>query len=301
VTDLPTSRDTFASFDYYAGCYAKQSTRELDASARRGCAALGIELHEMTAAPCCGAGDVQEVAPRLNAAVNGLTLAHAERHGRDILTVCNICNLNLRQVAAQLAGGREPAAKVSPVLAEAGLAYDGGVEAKHLLWVLAADALVERLSASVTRPLRGLRVAPFYGCQILRPGDINPVDDPDDPCSLERLIEACGAEPVEHPQRLTCCGWPVVMAREETALGMTARVLASARDADADLIVTPCPHCHVSLDAYQPAAEKLLADELRLPVVHLPQLVGLALGLTPADLGLNRHVVPTAPALRKLA
>lgn len=294
-----SSRPTL-SYDYYTGCYAKQSNRELDAATRRTCSELGIELHEMTAAPCCGAGDVQEIDAGLNAAVNGLTLAQAERHGRGILTVCNICNLNLRQVAVELKSDPGQSARVNRVLGEVGHACGGGVEVKHLLWVLVGEYGVDRLVASVVRPLRGLKVAAFYGCQILRPSDINQVDDPDDPRSLETLIEACGGSPVQYEERLTCCGWPIVVAREDTAVGMAVRVLASAAEAGAEAIVTPCPHCHISLDGYQASAEKMLADELRLPVMHLPQLVGLALGIAPGELRLDTHVVSTEPALRKL-
>ena len=289
-----------SSYSYYPGCYPKGSTRELDVATRRTCEALGIALHEMTAAPCCGAGDVQEIDAPLNAAVNALTLAQAERAGEDILTICNVCNLNLRQVNAELCADPGELARVNEVLAAAGYGYRGTVEVRHLLWVLARDVGPERLAAAVARPLRGLRVAPFYGCQVLRPSAVNDFEDPDDPRSLETIVAACGAEAVDHERRTACCGWPIVMAREDGAVFMAARVLASAKEAGADVIVTPCPLCHISLDGYQASAEKMLADELGLPVVHLPQLVGLALGASPRELRLDKHVVRTAPALRKL-
>jgi len=288
------------SYAYYTGCVAKESTRELDAATRAVCDALGIELHEMLAAPCCGAGDVHEIAPRLNSAVNALTLAQAEREGRDVLTICNVCNLNLRQVNDELRGDAAALERANRALSAAGYSYRGEVEVTHLLWVLYRDFGVGRLRAAVRRPLRGLKVAPFYGCQVLRPSTLNPVDDPDNPGSLEEIIGALGAQPVSYAERTSCCGFPIVVAREDTALGMSGKILAGAKSAGADAIVTPCPLCHLSLDGYQDKAERVVGDELRLPILHLPQLVGLALGLPPRSLGLHKHVVPTGTLLSRL-
>lgn len=288
------------SYAYYTGCVAKESTRELDAATQAVCHVLGIDLHEMPAAPCCGAGDVQEIAPRLNTAVNALTLAQAERKGRDILTICNICNLNLRQANAELRDDAAALERANRALSAAGYSYGGGTEVTHLLWVLYRDFGPTRLRAAVQRRLAGLKVAPFYGCQILRPSAVNPVDDPDNPQSLEAIIEAVGAEPVSYDGRTRCCGWPIVVAREETAVVMSSQILANAKHAGADAIVTPCPLCHLSLDAYQEKAERATGHELRLPILHLPQLVGLALGIPPRQLRLQGHVVSTRLVLSKL-
>ncbi len=289
------------SYAYYTGCVPKQSSRELDVATRLVCERLGVELHEMTGAPCCGAGDVDQARPALNRAVNAVTLAQAERAGLDILTICNVCTLNLRAVNATLRGDGAELARANRALQAGGYSYGGSVEVTHLLWVLYRELGAERLAAAVRRPLRGLRTAAFYGCQVLRPDDLNGVDDPDDPRSLETIIAACGATPVAYEGRTKCCGWPIVVAREDTATSASGAIVAAAGAAGAQLIVTPCPLCHISLDGYQALAARRRGDpEPRLPVLHLSQLVGLALGLSPLELRLHRHIVSTRAVLARL-
>ena len=173
------------SYAYYTGCVPRQSGRELDVATRLVCERLGIGLREMTGAPCCGAGDVDETRPALNRAVNAVTLAQAERAGLDILTICNVCTLNLRAVNAALRDDPVELARANRALQAGGYSYGGSVEVTHLLWVLYRDLGPERLKAAVARPLRGLATAAFYGCQVLRPAELSGVDDPDDPRSLE--------------------------------------------------------------------------------------------------------------------
>jgi len=289
------------SYAYYTGCVPKQSGRELDVATRLVCERLGIGLREMTGAPCCGAGDVDETRPALNRAVNAVTLAQAERQGLDILTICNVCTLNLRAVNAVLREQPEELARANRALQAGGYAYSGSVEVTHLLWVLYRDLGPERLKAAVARPLRGLATAAFYGCQVLRPSDLHGVDDPDDPRSLDEIIAACGADPVAYEGRTDCCGWPIVVAREDAATTASGAIIASARDAGAELIVTPCPLCHISLDGYQAVgAQRRGEPEPHLPILHLSQLVGLALGLSPIQLRLHRHVVSARALLARL-
>ena len=287
-------------YAYYTGCVPKQSTRELDVSTRLVCERLGIGLEEMTGAPCCGAGDVDEIRPRLNLAVNAVTLAQAERDGLDILTICNVCALNLRAANQLLNDDAGEMALANEALAAAGYSYGGSVKVTHLLAVLVNEVGREALAAKVTRALRGLRLAPFYGCQLLRPGAVTGNPAPDDPRGLETIIEACGATPVDHAARLKCCGWPVIVAREQAAVAASGGVLAAAIDAGADAIVTPCPLCHISLDGYQQKAAQLSGRPLHVPVLHLSQLIGLALGFSPLELRLDRHVTSTRGVLARL-
>ena len=166
---------------------------------------------------------------------------------------------HLQRLHAQPAPGR-PQAEGRPRAAgsrqrnlrEVGAAtYSGGVDVRHLLWEIAEGEGYERLKQIASKPLTGLKVAPFYGCQILRPSKLLGFEDPDRPQSLERIIEACGAEPVDYPSKIKCCGFPIVLAREEVALGELIQPLAEAKEAGADAMVTPCPLCHLSLDAWQ--------------------------------------------------
>jgi succinate dehydrogenase / fumarate reductase cytochrome b subunit len=291
-------------YAYFPGCVTKHGSLELDAATRAVCERLGIELDELTAAPCCGAGDLQEIDPQLTAALNALTLAQAERKGADVLTVCNVCTLSLRQTNELLAADEGARAAAARALAAAGWSYGGGVDVTHLLWVLWKQVGAARLAEAVTRRLTGVVIAPFYGCQALRPGGanigVNADDSADQPSALEDLIVACGARAVDYDGRLKCCGWPIAGAREEASATMAAHAVLNAKRAGADAIVTPCPLCHTSLEAGQREARRLVGEELRVPVLHVPQLVGLALGCSPSELSLQRHLVSAAPLLARL-
>jgi succinate dehydrogenase / fumarate reductase, cytochrome b subunit len=295
-------------YAYFPGCVTKHGSLELDVATRAVCERLGIELDELASAPCCGAGDLQEIDPQLTAALNALTLAQAERKKADVLTVCNVCTLNLRQTNALLAADQVARAAADKALAAAGWSYSGGVEVTQLLWVLWKELGTTRLAEAVTRRLTGVVVAPFYGCQALRPGGagifasigVNADDSADLPSAMEDLVGACGARAVDYDGRLKCCGWPIAGARDGASATMAARVVLNAARAGADAIVTPCPLCHTSLEAGQRDARRLVGEELRLPILHLPQLIGLALGCSPAELGLKRHLVSTAPLLARL-
>ena len=181
-------------------------------------------------------------------------------------------------------------------LAEYGLEYQKGLENKNLLWLLVEDYGLDELSKRVKRPLENLKVGPFYGCYIVRPTDRLGIDDehPRD-TYLGLLIEALGGTVIEYAGAQKCCGFPIITMNKEASLKQAGRHLGDAADADADCLVTPCPLCHLNLDLQQPLAERVMGRELNMPVLHLPQLIGLALGLEPKELGLGRHIVkPTS-------
>ena len=245
-------------YAYYPGCLASLSQKELDSSTRAVCAKLGVELVELESMTCCGAGDIHEAKPDYYLHLNARILGQAEALGiPTILTICNVCTLNLRQANKKLKQDSDELERVNRNLAEVGAAtYSGDVDVRHLLWEVSEGDGYERFKEIAVRSLEGLRVAPFYGCQILRPSKLLGFENPDSPQSLERLIEACGAEAIDYEAKVKCCGFPIVLAREDVALGMAVQPLAQARDAGADVIVTPCPLCHLSLDAWQQKAEK---------------------------------------------
>jgi succinate dehydrogenase / fumarate reductase cytochrome b subunit len=287
---------------YYKGCLAGLSARELDSSTRALAPKLGLELVELEKVTCCGAGDIQTADPDYALHLNARILSEAEHAGLDtILTVCNVCTLNLRQAAWQL-GDEELRARVNENLSRAGAAtYSGGVEVTHLLWLIARGEGLERLKQVALKKLDGLRVAPFYGCQLLRPSKLMGFEDPDRPSSLETVIEACGGVPVDYPAKTLCCGFPILLAREKRSLAELARPLEQALDAGAEAMVTSCPLCHLSLDAWQKSAERSRGRKLGLPIFHLSQMIALAAGIEPAQLELKRHVVPMGPLLDRLA
>jgi succinate dehydrogenase / fumarate reductase cytochrome b subunit len=287
---------------YYKGCLASLSARELDSSTKALAPRVGLDLVELESVTCCGAGDIHEAEPDYYLHLNARILAYASATGCDtLLTVCNVCTLNLRQANWQLVGDPELRARVNANLAAVGVpAYERDVDVRHLLWVLSEGDGYERLQSSAHKGLKGLRIAPFYGCQILRPSRLLGFEDPDAPSSLERIIEACGGEAVDYPAKLKCCGFPIIQAREDTALGELIQPIQQAVDAGADAMVTPCPLCHLSLDAWQAKLEDATGKRFDLPILHLSQLIGVAAGLGEAELKFRRHVVSVAPLAERL-
>jgi len=287
---------------YYKGCLASLSAKELDTSTQALAPKVGLDLIELESVTCCGAGDIHEAEPDYYLHLNARILAWAADTGADtLLTVCNVCTLNLRQANWQLLNDDVLRERVNGNLVSVGVPrYERDVDVRHLLWELADGEGWERLRVAAHKGLKGLRVAPFYGCQILRPSKILGFEDPDRPSSLERIIEACGGEAVDYPAKLKCCGFPIIQAREETALGELVQPIEQALEAGADVMVTPCPLCHLSLDAWQSKLKAMTGRDYGLPVLHLAQLIGVAAGLPESELQFRRHVVPVEPALERI-
>jgi len=287
---------------YYKGCLASLSAKELDSSTKALAPKVGLELVELETVTCCGAGDIHEAEPDYYLHLNARILAYAEAAGCDeLLTVCNVCTLNLRQANWQLKNDDGLRERVSNNLERVGVPpYSGNVEVRHLLWEIADGEGYELLKQSAHKGLKGLKIAPFYGCQILRPSKLLGFEDPDRPWSLERIIEACGGTAIDYPAKVKCCGFPIIQAREETALGELIQPIEQAKEAGADAIVTPCPLCHLSLDAWQSKLKAATGKDFAMPILHLSQLVGVAAGLEESELKFKRHVVPVTPVLEKL-
>ena len=267
--------------------------------------ALGIELVELKKASCCGSGTFKEDSQLLEDTVNARNIALAESLNLPLLTHCSTCQGVIGHVDERLKAAQQndPAylAQVNGLLKQEGCSpYQGSTEVKHLLWALVADFGIEALQERVTRKLAGLKCAAFYGCYLLRAQDHLPYDDPYNPQSMERVFEAIGATPIYYRGRTQCCGWPLSSYATTESFKMAGGHIQEAIAAGADCIVTPCPLCHLNLDSRQPEVEKVVGQTLGLPVLHLPQLVALALGVSPKELGLDRHVVSTRSVLDRL-
>jgi succinate dehydrogenase / fumarate reductase, cytochrome b subunit len=288
-------------FAYYPGCIAEFSSKELDKTTKALAPLLDIELLPMPAATCCGAGDIAEAKPNLYLTLNVRILSQAEEMGVDVLTICNVCTLNLRRANKMVKEDARLLEQVNEELVKAGARpYEGTKEVTHLLWYLATEEGLSLLEKQGPRGLNGLRVAPYYGCQLLRPSSVMGFEDPDKPQSLERLITALGGEVADYEAKSKCCGFPIILAREEVALGELIQPLTEAKEAGADAMVTPCPLCHLSLDAWQGKAARESDMELGMPIFHLAQLVGAAAGLTYDELQFKRHLVKPYPATDKI-
>ena len=286
---------------FYPGCVSRGGCPELYPSAVAVAGRLGIDLQELVGASCTGAGVLQESNPFLGDCLNARTFAMAERLGLPLMTICSTCQGVMAQAHHRLMNDPPYKAKVNQALAEEGLEFRGPVTIKHLLWILVEDIGLQRVKSLVVRPLRGLKVAPFYGCYIMRPSRALSLEEhPQRLKALEMVIEALGAEPVDFPGKAKCCGFPILTINERNSVAMVAQHTLDAKGRGADAMVTPCPLCHLNLDGYQPKAAGRARRSIDLPILHLPQLVGLALGLEPAALGMGRHIVPTFDMLVQL-
>ena len=288
-------------YAFFPGCVSRGGCPELYQATTLICQKLGIEIQEMPRASCTGAGVLQEKNQVLGDTLNARTFALAEELGLPILTICSTCQGVMGQANLRLKSDPEYLAKINSFLAEEGLEYKGGAQPKHLLWVLIEDYGLDKLLEHVTRPLVGVRMAPFYGCYLVRPPDaLDIAENPERQDSLERLIDALGATVVDFSGKTRCCGFPILTINEKNSVAMVAKHTSEVKDLGADAMVTPCPLCHLNLDGYQPKAAKQAKRQIDVPIIHMPQLVGLSMGISPQELGLQRHIVNTKPLIVKL-
>jgi succinate dehydrogenase / fumarate reductase, cytochrome b subunit len=284
---------------YWPGCVSRGFTPELHGSMEKVAPLLDIELVSLDRACCTGAGVIAEHNQELADTLNARTFALAQQvEGADLMmNICSTCQGAQGECQERLDASAEYREQVNTTLREeAGLEYQAGVVNKNFLWVLVEEIGLDNLKSMVKRPLTDLRVGPFYGCYIVRPTDRLGIDNetPRDKY-LGWVVEALGGTVVDYAGSHKCCGFPIITMNKQASLTQAGRHVGDAKDAEADCIVTPCPLCHLNLDLQQPLAAKQVGRELDLPILHLPQLVGLALGLSPKELGMGRHVVkPTS-------
>lgn len=288
------------SYAYYPGCVAQETAKELDSATKYVAKELGIELISMPEASCCGGGIIDGFDKNLKLYINGRTLALAEKEGLDILTVCNTCTLTLSEVNEELINDKESMDKTNEYLSKIGLKYEGKVKIKHLLYAIRDDIGLDNLRKKVVRSLKGVNIAPFYGCHILRPSSVLKFDDVENPRGFEELIKALDGEPVSYARRTKCCGFQTILVNETTSTALAGNAIFEAQEQNADVMVTPCPLCHLSLDTYQTVAAKSINKKLSLPIMHLPQLVGIALGGDYAEMGFSRHNISLRPIMAKI-
>ncbi|WP_318507116.1 CoB--CoM heterodisulfide reductase iron-sulfur subunit B family protein [Bacillus sp. T3] len=287
-------------YAFFPGCTLESAAEELMISTKKIASALGIELIEINGWTCCGASHIQDVDNLLATSINARNIALAEEMGTvKMLTVCNTCTLMLRTAKLKMDKNEKLRTQVNEGLDRAGLKYKGTTEVTHLLWALIEDYGLENLRKKVVRPLTGLKVANFYGCHIVMPPDVMGFENHMNPQSMEMVADVLGAESVDFDQRLACCGFHSVYPAEREVMDLTAKNCLSPKYAGADCIVTPCPLCQLQLDAYQPEAQKVNPEDISMPILHLPQLIGLALGFSPEELAIQRHVVDAIPALKR--
>lgn len=278
-------------FAYYPGCSARSTCAELNEATLLVAKKLDLELTQLESATCTGARELRAIDPAAFYALNVRILALAEREGLPLMTICNTCTLNVLDAHAAFVSDPALAKSVNERLAPEGLHYSGRTRISHFLWVLYEDIGEERLRELVVNPLTGMTVAAFYGCHITRPPLRYGFVDSRNNIALERLAKILGCEPIDYSGRTECCGFHTAAHDEKVAIKLTGQHIASAKTGGAKAMVTPCPLCHTVLDGFQREMEKDMSEKLDMPILHLPQLVGLALGLSPEALNLDRHMV----------
>jgi succinate dehydrogenase / fumarate reductase cytochrome b subunit len=284
---------------YWPGCVSRGFTPELHGAMAAVAPLLDIELIELDRANCCGAGVISEHNQELADTLNARTFAMAQQtDGELMMNICSTCQGAQTECQERLDANAVYRERVNGSLSGSGLHYEQGIVNKNFLWVLVEDIGLETLRGMVKRPLTNLRVGPFYGCYIIRPADRIGIDEehPRD-TYLGQLIEALGGTVIDYAGSHKCCGFPIITMNKTASLKQAGRHLGDAIDADADCLVTPCPLCHLNLDLQQPLAAAVVGRQLGMPVLHLPQLVGLALGLSPKELGMGRHIVKPKPVI----
>ncbi len=291
-------------YSYYPGCSLERNAIAYHQSTMAVAAPLGIEFAEVEDWNCCGATEyiAIELLPAYALIARNLALAASQAsNGGQLVAPCSACFLNLSKTNYYMTDSPELAGQVNAALAAGGLHYEpGSVQVRHLLEIIVNDVGYEAVAEKVTKPLYDLRVAPYYGCLIVRPGFEGVFDDPEYPTTLDKLMRVLGAAVVDFPLKAHCCGGHMTQISEPVALDLIRRLLKNAADYEADVIVTLCPMCQLNLDAYQENVNKHFGTDYRIPILYFTQLMGLAFGIPTGELGFGKEFVDAAPALAKI-
>ncbi len=270
----------------FLGCSIPYRVASYEISSRKILQKLGVELVEMPDYNCCGLPlDPADHDVMLTLAARNLCMA--EKAGLNIITLCPGCAGTLRKVNKLLKEDKHERERVNGWLKEAGLEYKGTIEVKHLMQALAEDVGLERIKEAVKKPLSNLSVAEHNGCHVVRPQKYIGFDDPEDPAILKSLIEVTGAKCLDYMDETECCGAPIVGVNDRISLALTRDKLSHMKDVKAQAVITVCPFCHMMFDTNQTRIERTFNETYGMPVLHYPQLLGLAMGFTPEELALK--------------
>lgn len=290
------------SYAYYPGCSLKSSAKEYNISTKAMLESIGIEANDIDDWNCCGATAGHAINHNLSLALPARNLAIAEeKRVETIIAPCSECFHNLATVNKVLKEDEREKRNVNKMLADAELEFTGSTEVRHVLDVVAHDIGYEYLKENTKRDLSKLRIAPYYGCLVVRPPDIVNFDRLENPQTMDNIAEAMGAQVVEFADyKTSCCGGALILPKEDVALKLIKNILIGAKKAGANCIIVPCPMCHMNLDAKQQLVEETFGVSIDIPILYFPQLVGLGLGLDPVTLGLDKNLVSPKKLLESL-
>jgi heterodisulfide reductase subunit B len=287
-------------YSYYPGCSLELNGRAYHTSAMAVAKPAGVEFAELEDWNCCGATEYISLnkLAAYTAIARNLVLAKKQHLGQ-LVAPCSACFLNLSKAEAYLTENQELREKTNSALQAGGMTYEAGdLRVRHLLDIFVNDVGYDKIAELVTRPLKGLRVAPYYGCLIVRPAFQGVFDDHEQPVTLDKLVQALGAQVVDFPLKAQCCGGHMTQISEAVAMDLLNRLLRNASEYQADVIVTLCPMCQLNLDAYQDAVNKFYKTNYHIPVLYFTQLMGLAWGMSPEELEIGKEFISAAPVLK---
>jgi|YNPNPStandDraft_1061719.scaffolds.fasta_scaffold02522_6 heterodisulfide reductase subunit B len=285
----------------YPGCLASTEQYAYELSVREVSSFFNIELVNLDDFSCCGE-PIKSINQLLTLYLSARNISIAEKSNLDVYAPCAMCHLALSEAAFILDSDNDLRCRVNKVLSSEGLEYHYKHKSRilHTVDVLYDDIGLEKLKNSVRKPLTGLKVAAHYGCHLIRPSEIGRPDNPENPSKIESIIQVTGAEPVYYPERLDCCGAPLLPTRQESALTKTGEKLQALHEGAVDVLVDVCPWCHKMFDEQQVKAKETVAGGFNIPVLYLTQLVGLALGLKHDRLGLDLNQSPVEKVISKV-
>ncbi len=284
-------------YAYFPGCSLEKLALSYNNSSVETTRMLGVELQELEDWNCCGATTYFHVDQLLAYTLVARNLAMAEQEGLDLVAPCSACYKNAYFTNKYIKEDPDLADHVNYALEEDDLQFQGNIRVHHVLEVFVNEIGVDEVKTKITNPLEGLRVAPYYGCQIVRPKHNGA--ETENPRFFEALVSAMGAEAVDFPERLRCCGGSLIMTSRHAALDMVRKLLQSAVDCGTDVIATACPLCQVNLECYQLQVNDEFDTDFKVPVLYFTQLLGLAMGLPPKKIGMGTELVSVAPVFGK--
>ena len=277
------------TYSYFPGCSLEKMALSYHQSAIQTTTKMGVELKEIEDWNCCGATTYFHVDELLAYTLVARNLAMAEKTGHDLVAPCSACYKNAYFASAYLKEDQDLSDHINYALEQDNLHFSGSIEVKHLMEVFVDDVGLEEIKSKITHPLEGLRVAPYYGCQIVRPRKDH--QDVENPQFFEDLMSTIGAQPVDFTYRLRCCGGSLIITSREAALSLVRDLLQSAVDKEADVIATACPMCQTNLECYQMTVNREFGTDFSIPIMYFTQLLGLSMGLPPKKLGIGTEFV----------
>ena len=282
-------------FAYFPGCSLEKLAVSYHTSALETTKKLGVKLKELEDWNCCGSTTYFHIDELLAYTLTARNLAIAEKTGLDVVAPCSACYRNMYFTAAHLKKDPDLAEHINYALEEDNLNFSGNIKIQHLLEMYVQDIGMEEIKSKVTNPLDGMKVAPYYGCQILRPRKDH--EEVENPHFFEDLLSAIGATPIEYALKTRCCGGSLIISSRVAALNMVRNLLHCALDKGAEVIATACPMCQVNLECYQQSVNQEFGTEFSVPILYFTQLLGLALGIPKKRLGIGKEFVSAIPVL----